>query len=234
MQPSVVVPMTTGQLVLEYLRLLVELLSALAWPVAALLIVLIFRKPLLRLVTRMKAFTGPGGVGATFAFELEKAREAAEDTELPEVEQAPATLTSDDPFFAFAQTFPEAAALEAYRELESFVAVATKEMGVRLRPFQVIRGLYQQGHIDDSVKKLYERIRSTRDAAVHSRRPITRGEALDFRELVRTLIAAIREVLPKLNTAGLIRPSTSYVRSPPVLRPLPVRRPARRNTPKAE
>lgn len=222
MQPSVIGQITTGQLVLEYLRLLVELLSALAWPVAALLIVLIFRKPLLRLVARMKAFTGPGGVGATFAAELEKAREAAEDTELPEVERAPAALTSDDPFFAFAQTYPEAAALEAYRELESFVATATKELGVRLRPYQVIRALYQHGDIDESIKKLYERIRSTRDAAVHSRRPITRGEALDFRELVRTLIAALREAMPKLDISDFIRPElvrSSTIRRSPVRRP---------------
>ncbi|MER9963453.1 hypothetical protein NKJ72_21370 [Mesorhizobium sp. M0045] len=184
---------------LDYLTIGANVIGSIAWPVAIVVVVFVFRKPLVRLVGRVRAVSGPGGVGATFGEQLEEAKEIAQD--VPSFAQvAPAEETKNDPFLELAQKFPEAAILNAYQELEKQFVDSKTGRRWPIPPVYMFRGLEIENVNGEDIADLFVKIRNTRNAAVHSRQPITVGEALEFRKLVQTLIAVITPFLPQLQT----------------------------------
>ncbi|RUU31880.1 hypothetical protein EOC93_31600 [Mesorhizobium sp. M6A.T.Ce.TU.002.03.1.1] len=190
-------PAQTGDSLLDYLTLLVTLIGALAWPMALVLLVLIFRKQLVKLVARTKAVSGPAGISATFADELEKAKEAADQTLSAEPLRESAPLEVDDPFLKLAETYPEAAVLAAYDELETFLTEAMGLKGAVVVPItSLMIALSNLKLIPSDTFELFNRIRNARNLAVHGRSRLTPGEAIEFRAVARSLIEAIRPIHP--------------------------------------
>lgn len=186
-----------GDGVLDYLSLLVTLIGAIAWPVALVVIVLVFRKQLVKLVARMRAVSGPAGISATFADELEKAREAAEQSPVePRRESEP--LEADDPFLKLAEVYPEAAVMEAYKEVESFLANAMGDNGSLVSPTMIMTVLSNVKVIPYDTLELFQRIRNARNLAVHSSGRLTTGEAIEFREVARSLVDSLRPISPMI------------------------------------
>ncbi|MER8826710.1 hypothetical protein NKH73_11895 [Mesorhizobium sp. M0938] len=183
--------------IIDYLTIGANVIGSIAWPVAIVVVLLVFRKQLVRLVGRVKAVSGPAGIAATFSEQLEEAKEIAQD--VPSFAQAAlAEETKNDPFLELAQKFPEAAILNAYQELEKLFVDSKTGRRLPIPPGYMFRGLEVENVNGEDVADLFVKIRSTRNAAVHSRRPITVGEALEFRKLVQTLIAVITPFLPQL------------------------------------
>lgn len=188
--------------VLDYLTLLVTLVSSIAWPAALVLIVLIFRKQLVKLAARVRQFSGPAGIMATFADELEKTREVAERSPLAEPEAPPEPLQEDDPYLALAKTYPEAAVMNAYKELEAFFSDIERQLDIPVPAFVLMRVLRKANAISPEIWDLYNRIRITRNAAVHSGTPVTPGEALEFRALAQNLLENLRSAKGYLEQLG--------------------------------
>jgi hypothetical protein len=179
---------------LDYLTILANVIGSIAWPVAIVVVVLVFRKQLVRLVGRVKAVSGPAGIGATFADELEKTREAAEASLTVESAATPPALVEDDPFLSLAKSYPEAAVMNAYKELDGFFDSIESKIGKRVPGMIFMRVLRKKNLIDSDIYRLYDRIRTTRNAAVHSARPITTGEALEYRALLNSLLEALKPI----------------------------------------
>ncbi|WP_168281504.1 DUF4145 domain-containing protein [Rhizobium leguminosarum] len=179
---------------LEYLKLIFSFLGAVAWPIAAVIVVLIFREQLVTLVARVRQLSGPGGINATFDDELEKTREIAENSPVSTSDVGTAT---DEVAASLAQAFPEAAILQAYHAIEKRFRDISPEKNASnsallsaLTDFQII---------SRDTKELFDQIRRTRNAAVHSARPITTGEALEFQSLVKVFLDALTVAVPQID-----------------------------------
>ncbi|MBB3978161.1 hypothetical protein GGQ64_003375 [Rhizobium azooxidifex] len=183
--------------ILEYLKLATEFLGTIAWPIAAVTIVLIFREQLVSLTQRVKQFSAPGGINATFENELEKTRELAGSSPdlAAEADASPqAEISSPD----LAQIYPEAAILQSYHEIEKLLRRVSPEKGVTASG--LLNALNRLQIIGADVRDLFDQIRRTRNAAVHSERPITTGEALEFQALAQLFIHAINKAVPAINS----------------------------------
>ncbi|MFI0844354.1 hypothetical protein [Mesorhizobium sp. IMUNJ 23232] len=188
----------TNDSVLDFLTLFVTLVGSIAWPVAVVVVVLVFRKQLVKLVGRIIALSGPAGITATFADELEKTRDAAEHAPQTQLPPPAPGLEENDPFLALAKNYPEAAVMNSYKEIERVFEALNDKLGRRFPSVVVMDSLRKVGAITSEIYKLFYQLRVTRNAAVHSERPITPGEALEYRTLVQRLVEELEGVLPKL------------------------------------
>ncbi|MER9190241.1 hypothetical protein [Mesorhizobium australicum] len=183
---------------MDYLTLLVNLIGAIAWPVALVVVMLVFRKQLVKLAGRVRAVSGPAGISATFADELEKAREAVEQTSPSARQLERPALEISDPYLELAKAYPEAAIMNSYKELEAFLADAMGANSRVVSPTILMTVLYNKQEIPSELFDLFQRVRNARNLAVHSSARLTTGEAIEFRALVGSLIEAIRPLAAKL------------------------------------
>lgn len=173
-------------------------MGAVAWPIAAIIIVLVFRDQLISLAARVKELSAPG-INATFENELEKTREIAESAATPAVDDAArGTSTIDVSTADLAKVYPEAAVLQSYHEIEKLLRKLNPEKGTPHSAF--LSALSRCQIIRREDQELFNQIRRTRNAAVHSERPITTGEALEFQALVNVFLEAIKSVRSEIDS----------------------------------
>src|SRR6266699_2898277 len=106
---------------MDLLTAAVEIIKALAWPIATLVILRMFRGPLLALIPFIQSLKLPG-VEVTVAREVAEAKSLAQPTTLPhETQKAlpPAELDKKAKLYQLAELSSRAAISEAWRELES-------------------------------------------------------------------------------------------------------------------
>jgi hypothetical protein len=192
------VPSGSADTLLDYLTLLVNLVGAIAWPVALVVVVLIFRKQLVKLVARVKAVSGPAGIAATFADELEKTREVVESEPTIPDTAAASPEAINDPFLELAKSYPEAAVLEAYRGIESLLREYLPQNSLVPRSdYAAINNLVAAKFVPPSLVNTFRSLRQTRNTAVHTKGGITTGEALEYRDLSERFISGLKPYLDK-------------------------------------
>ena len=117
---------------MDWLSFIASLAKSLAWPIAVLLLVLLLRRQvgpaLARLLDRATRLKAPGGIEFEFGRELGKAREKSEALEIETARSAapqpsfakPAISPTepDDRYIALAKLSPEAAILDAFKQVE--------------------------------------------------------------------------------------------------------------------
>jgi hypothetical protein len=172
---------------------LFQSLVSLAWPIAFVVAVWLFRErirlllPLLRL--KYKDFD--------VSFRLEKAEE--EQAKLPPpTDQTPPTPEEVDRFREVARHSPRAAVLEIRAQIEEAVRLLAQTIGVRDLPFNrdgkaplhiLIRMLRKNNIIDQPTSAILDDLRAIGNAAAHgSGEPITVDDALRFRSLADNVI----------------------------------------------
>ncbi|TIN19672.1 MAG: hypothetical protein E5Y51_05575 [Mesorhizobium sp.] len=178
---------------------LVQLVAALAWPTAVVALAFVFKGRLGDLLHRIREVTGPAGTSAKFAEKLEEAREASEAS--PDDQPRP-QITADDPYLDLAKQFPGAAVMRAYQDVEEFIRehLRTRSVANPEAPsnhLNYVRRLAKEGSIPASLMDIYNRLRDTRNAAVHTRAEVSPLEALEYRELSQRFIVSLREALEK-------------------------------------
>lgn len=176
------------------LDFIAALVQALAWPVAVLLIVLIFRKKITELLsermTRFKA--GP--------LEVEWARQISETQ--AELEEAGATppVTSDlmDPTMRdLAQRSPSAAIVEAFAQIESALRRVAKswlpeEDTDRPGGLRLARLLERRGALPEETVRAVEGLTVLRNLSAHGRAgDLTVERAVEYLALAQAVIFAI-------------------------------------------
>jgi hypothetical protein len=189
---------------LDWLQFTSSLIAALAWPSVAVVLLILLRKQLGSLATRLEELTLPGGAKAKFKEQLESSRDKAEevalDTSQGQLEKQPGL---DDAFLELAKRFPEAAVAQAWKEIEEVLLQIRERLSTtqaRSNLNSVVRRLREQHLIDGSAEELFINLRQARNTAVHvsEKASITPGEAVEYRDQVRVLVELFRNVLARL------------------------------------
>jgi hypothetical protein len=177
------VPSWTKSYSLDWLTFLSKAIGSLSWPIVVLVLIFILRPHFGGLLRRLEELDLPGGTKAKFGSELDKAKETAE-TE--------AVISPDDEkVLRLAAEFPEAAILEAYRDVEQLLRVQAETLKLpAARPRLVMEHLRRESVIDAATMELFQRVTAMRNTAVHAagdQRP-TPGEAMEFRAVCASLL----------------------------------------------
>ena len=176
------------------LDFIAALVAALAWPIAVLLIVLIFRKKLTELLsdrmTRFKA--GP--------LEVEWARQISETQAELEEAGAPPPVTGDlmDPTMRdLAERSPSAAIVEAFAQIEFALRRVAKiwlpgEDTDRLGALRLARLLEQRGALPEETVRAVEGLTVLRNLSAHGRAgDLTVERAVEYLALAQAVLFAI-------------------------------------------
>lgn len=208
---------------MDLLTFISSIVGSLAWPLVAVLFILVFKKELTALARRLTKMTLPGGADLTFAEVLEETEKRIEIVE-ERIKVSPATIevrggevearetgpgSSNElmnDYEWIAKTYPHQAVAEAYREVEQALKEAQKVLVKAQHSDATALGVFQKsGVLSREMFMLWLRLKRLRDTAVHSRETvISEEEALLYRELCRRFIEA-------LSTA-----SEAYAAIPPV------------------
>jgi hypothetical protein len=144
---------------------IVALVTALAWPVAAVVIAVLFRKPLGDALATVRSLKVGDVVEATFGADVEHLKQAAGD--LPTVHTDAA---------AIAAVSPRAAILEAWIDLEQAARAALKRRHAGLdaaalrQPIALASALAEHGVLKPRRLAVFDELRNLRNAAAHAER----------------------------------------------------------------
>jgi hypothetical protein len=175
---------------------LIRAIAALAWPVFAIVAVLVFRHQL----TRLFSAAGPMRRARAGPFEVEWERQLAE----AEVEiEAAGTPSSAGPpelvedLTPVANAAPNAAVMEAYARVEAELRRRLEEAGVpgaepRTGGARLARLAAERGLISPETVRAVEGITVLRNLAAHGRADTTTQQALDYLALADSVVFSIR------------------------------------------
>lgn len=179
---------------MSYLDFIAALVHALAWPIAVLLIVLIFRKKITELLsermTRFKA--GP--------LEVEWARQISETQAGLEEAGAPPPVTSDlmDPDMRdLAERSPAGAIVNAFAQIELALRRIARswlpeEDADRLGGLRLARLLEQQGALPEETVRAVEGLTVLRNLSAHGRAgDLTVERAVEYLAIAQAVLFAI-------------------------------------------
>ena len=172
--------------VVTRLQFIVEMTKALAWPIAAVVIVIVMRRPLSELLDRIAEVTLPGGYKVAFRESLRKAGDAVAKLDAA----AGAKLRQDKAAseYLFQKEVPSGIGI-LDQMIAAFVQLETLLLEVRpiiekpnLRtPREVAAELVRQRLVSTAFMEAFENLRRARNAAVHiPDQQITPTEAIDF------------------------------------------------------
>ncbi|QOV93139.1 hypothetical protein [Novosphingobium sp. ES2-1] len=168
-----------------------SVLAALAWPVSALVIALIFRRPLLALLARLDELSW-GDKSARFAQRLDRLESEASPAP-PGPEGPEIALTGDHArFLKLLDLSPGAAVLDSWAGVEDALqslaiehALATPDVS------EAGRTLQKRGVLPARTVGMIEDMRALRNAAAHDQ-AISVSDALRFRNLAKGVLNEIR------------------------------------------
>ncbi len=184
---------------MDLLTFIAELVKALAWPAAVLIIFLFLRKPILELIPLLQRIKY-GGLEIDFGKRIQELAVEA-DQALP----APARPGKTSEYIEKSMTnlayiSPRAAVLEAWLELEEAAVSAAKRRGLNLTsqeersPIALGSALERSGILDHKQMEIYTRLRNLRNAAAHATDfSFEPQAAIDYSELASRLAEVLRQ-----------------------------------------
>ena len=178
-----------------------NIISALAWPLVAGALLYVLRDQLPELLKRLKG-ASIGSSKIELSEVLEKGREEREivAAEHPEVEANAVQL--DEVTLNLANQFPEAAIMQAYKDVERILLQirARLDLPPRTNLRSIVRRLVEREVINAEVEPLMARFQQARNAAVHAETEgrITPGQALEYTAQARFLSSLFSNALNKL------------------------------------
>ena len=181
---------------MDWLTFVVEMSKSLAWPVASVLIAVLFREQIAALLARMKK----GKVGPA-EFEFDEAVLALEQEFKPNSEVA--KTSSSSPEFApraSTEADPRTVILEAWLKVETAARKLGKKHGAEHEQLPndtglTIRLLRMKGVVDWEHEKLFRQLRVLRNSAVHEDefKPLA-DSVVAYRSLAESLEKHFREL----------------------------------------
>src|SRR5262249_22744519 len=106
---------------MDWKAFVASVVGSLAWPVVLAYFLFLFRDQLVGLPSRIEELTLPGGAGINLARQVDKVRDQAEIVEVEEGVPPTDVLALDPAILQLAQLFPEAAVVQAFKELEGVI-----------------------------------------------------------------------------------------------------------------
>jgi hypothetical protein len=194
---------------MDWMTFIASIIGSLAWPIAALVIVLIFHDQIKFLLSQIRKI-GAGGVNFEIAQRVEAVRDQAEEVEVEQskttIAPPPDAVTLDPATLELAKNFPEAAVLTAFKELEGVLLQIRAKLPDD-KPHrnlkEVMNYLADKKYISESVVSLFNRLREARNTVAHSsKETITSGEALELVRQTKLLIELLIRANDQLPNFG--------------------------------
>lgn len=169
---------------MNWLQFIASIVSSLAWPTVVALLLILLRGQLSGLAERLEELTLPGGAKAKFEKQLAKAVSTSEQIERsPDIPLIQPSQPNDSSL-QLAKNFPEAAVLEAFKEVESLLIEIRRLLpdGPVRSLNVVVQRLLDMNYIDENAYELFQNLREARNAAAHARTAngLAPGEALEY------------------------------------------------------
>jgi hypothetical protein len=179
---------------------LAQMFSAAAWPVAAVIIAILFRGPVKAALGGLKKLKWQG-LEAEFGKELGRARDLIdhEPLETMAVSTDDALGKRDQDFILrLAELSPRSVMLEAWREVEAAVRRMASPLSAGGEPRNApsaaaaAKGLREAGKLDDSRYEIFELLRGLRNQAVHDTDfRVRKSDAVEYAIMARRLARSI-------------------------------------------
>ena len=184
---------------MDILTFTLEVIKATAWPLSAILIVILLKEPLAALLKQMKTLKYKD-VEIDFGEKIDSVTQEA-SKELPEV---PATTeVEDEKIKELAQLSPRGAVLEAWINVESAFKEAAQRHGFiddKINPFQpgkfssIIYQFQVSEHIGKGTIEIFQKLNRLRNEAVHLEEfSFDSKAAVEFIQLANRLIKIFEE-----------------------------------------
>jgi hypothetical protein len=187
---------------MDWKQFLASVIGSLAWPIAAVAIVYFFRNQIRVLIGHIEEI-GAAGVKLKMAEKVEEAIDAGEVVQAEKGLAAPDVVRLDPSFLQLVRSFPEAALIQSFKELEALILKIRERMPDD-RPFrnlyEVLKALEKLQFIPLSAVVLFQSLREARNAAAHGKgeAEISSSEALDLIQQIKLLQEVLRPVLDQL------------------------------------
>lgn len=181
---------------MDYLTFISKLVEALAWPIALLVIVGMFRERLQAMIPLLKKISLPGGVEAEFESKLEKLElvaDGAKDDSRPKIELPVDKIAL--------RVNPTGVVMEKWKDVEAAArALLSRNGGNRLvalmvRPVQLGKELVRLGLIDAEQAGWFSELRTLRNMAAHNLVSITEDQVARYVLLADQLIGSMAETM---------------------------------------
>lgn len=187
---------------MNWKQFVASIVGSLAWPVLILVIVLAFRKEFSNLIGQIKRIAA-GSVKVELAEQVAAVRAAGEAVEVEQAIDPSDAIALDPSLLQMVQSFPEAALLQAFKELEGTILQIRSRLpdGKPFRTMvEVLKALVNQGYITESVLALFNKLRAARNTAAHAKgeEEMSPGEALELIRQIKLLQSLLIEVVAKL------------------------------------
>jgi hypothetical protein len=175
-----------------------SLVGSLAWPVAAVIIAMVFHKQIAGLLGKVKSLKW-GEAAVDFATKLDKAEDnaAALTDQVGDPPALPA-LPPSDRFQALLGISPNAAILDAWSQVDTQIRALGRHHGLSespARPTRLWDELVKTHALPIGIINMLNEMRMMRNAAAHGAET-TPTDALRFQELSQRVLALIENVLP--------------------------------------
>jgi hypothetical protein len=194
---------------MDSLTATVEIIKALAWPIAALIILKMFREPLMAIIPFIEKIKA-AGVEVTIAREVAKAKALAQDS-IPDsgsqkITALDADLEKKTKLFQIGELAPRAAISEAWRELElaganavSILSSEEKKSPRLIRsPMGFAEALMNEGLISENQRSAISTLRRIRNESVHLQEfSLDQNVVRDYIETAFKLAKEIRNIKSK-------------------------------------
>jgi len=184
------------------LSTILSFLSSLAWPTVTVIIALVFKSEISGLVLRLSNLKYKD-LELTFGEDLKKAEALAKklnlspSDQIDEMPELKPKLSPHQALLQLADTYPEAAVLEAWRLVEIALISAAKSLQIDMPEWnsvRIISELKRLRKIDDATASFFEGLRRLRNKAAHvpSER-LTPEQATGYVELALSLAASLKD-----------------------------------------
>ena len=178
----------------------IQLLEAIAWPVALVVGITLFRRPIIKLIPTLRSARYKD-LELQFGKRLDELGSQAEKAELPEPEARPAWVYESPDEWTFrdyierlAPISPRVAIAEAWRRVELALRDAASRRGQRI-PGDVMtlsRQLESGGILPRDAASLVRDLRPLRNQAIHAHElDLDPEQAIEFAALAERIIASI-------------------------------------------
>lgn len=185
------------------MELVGTIVKSVAWPVVAMLALVLLRKPLAELLTRVSGkLTIPGFGTVTFASRVKTASKQAKAA--PTLVKMVGCVPEEGPLIRLAGESPRSAVVEAWRLVESSVDRSDAARGVPAErgrppfPVEQTRTSQPEGVLDKTTLSIVDNLYSLRNQAVHSDDPsVNAASAREYVQLAMALVQRIHEGTPE-------------------------------------
>jgi hypothetical protein len=191
----------------DWKQFIASVVGSLAWPIAVVVIVHIFKDRLRLLIGHIKKI-GAAGVNVELSEKVEEAIDAGEVVQVEKGISAPDIAGLDPTLLQLAKSFPEAALIQSFKELEALI-LQIRERMPDARPYrnlyEVLKALEKLEFIPSSAIALFQSLREARNAAAHGKgeEELSSSEAINLISQIKLLQEVLTPVLDRLPRKGM-------------------------------